>query len=273
MKDHSAEFISKEEGTKRQPAELYHIWQDTTHYRYTSGDVAVVYNGETYSPATINRKSSVYDEKLEVNTLTIQFSRVTDPALEFIAVTPTDLIWVSVHKLHRDMLVEETTNIFIGQVKSMSFQGSSVQAKCVGFEHFLNQVVPRYRYGPGCQHTLYDSRCRLTAGNYAHTIQLDSVSEDGLTLTSTGFSDFADNYFTLGYFTFGRYSRMFTTHIEGTVGMRYFIVGLEAGSEIVAYAGCDKTRATCINKFNNLNNNLSFPNIPRDNPSMWTGAT
>jgi len=269
MKEQSAEFISKEEGTKRQPAELYHIWKGSVHYRYTSGDVAVVYNGETYTPATIQRKSAVYDEKLEVNTLTVQFSKVTDPALEFIAVTPTDLIWISVHKLHRDMLVEETTNIFIGQIKSMSFQGSDVQVKCVGFEHFLNQVVPRYRYGPGCQHTLFDGRCRLSAGNYAATIQLDSVSDDGMTLTSTGFGDYADNYFTLGYFVFGNYSRMITSHIENVIGLRYFIVSLEAGSEIVAYAGCDKTRSTCINKFDNLDNNFSFPDIPRDNPSLW----
>jgi len=269
VKDHSAEFIAKEEGTKRQPAELYHIWQNDIHYRYTSGDVAVVYNGETYTPATINRKSVSYDEKLGVNTLTVHFSRVTDPALEFIAVTPTDLIWISVHKLHRDMLVEETTNIFIGQIHSMSFQGSNAQAKCVGFEHFLNQVVPRYRYGPGCQHTLYDSRCRLIASNYELPVMLDSVTEDGLTLTSTEFANFEDNYFNLGYFSFGNYSRMITSHVGNTIGVRYFIVGLEAGSEIIAYAGCDKTRATCVTKFNNLNNNLSFPHIPKDNPSLW----
>ena len=269
MKTHSAEFISKEEGTKRQPAELYHIWKNAYHWRYTSGDVAVVYGGETYLPATITRKSTVYDEKLEVNTLTVQFSSVTDPALEFIAVTPTDLVWISVHKLHRDMLVEETTNVFIGQIKSMSFQGSDVQAKCVGFEHFLKQIVPRYRYGPGCQHTLFSSRCSLTASNYAVTIQLDEVSDDGMTLTSTGFGEYPDDYFTLGYFDFGIYSRMFTYHIEDVVKLRYFIVSLEAGDIITAYPGCDKTRATCISKFNNLNNNLSFPNIPRTNPSLW----
>ena len=269
MKDHSAEFIAKEEGTKRQPAELYHIWKGSNHWRYTSGDVAVVYNGETYTPATINRKSTVFDQKLEVNTLVVQFSSVTDPALEFIAVTPTDLVWISVHKLHRDMLVEETTNVFIGQIKSMSFQGSDVQAKCVGFEHFLNQVVPRYRYGPGCQHTLFDSRCALSSSGYAVTIQLDTVSEDGMTLTSTGFGEYPDEYFTLGYFEFGNYSRMFTYHIEDTVELRYFILGLSAGDIITAYPGCDKTRSTCVSKFNNLAYNLSFPDIPRTNPSMW----
>ena len=269
MKTQSAEFISKEEGTQRQPAELYHIWKGDVHFRYTSGDVAVIYNGETYAPATINRKSTVYDEKLEVNTLTVQFSYVTDPALEFIAVTPTDLIWISVHKLHRDMLVEETTNIFIGQIKSMSFQGSDVQVKCVGFEHFLKQVVPRYRYGPGCQHTLFDGRCGLTASNYATTLKLDSISDDGMTLTSTVFGGYPDGYFTLGYFTFGNYSRMITNHVGDIIELRYFIVSLKAGDEIVAYAGCDKTRSTCINKFNNLNSNFSFPHIPRDNPSLW----
>ena len=196
MKSQSDAFITKEEGSERQPAELFHIWRDSTHYRYTSGDVAVVYNGETYTPATIQRRKVTYDEKLEINTLTIQISRVTDPALAFIAVTPTDLVWISVHKLHRDMLVEETTPIFIGQIKNMSFKGTTVQVRCVGFEHFLKQVVPRYRYGPGCQRTLYDGKCQVDINSYSDIITLDSISSDGLTLVAADFANQNDNYYT-----------------------------------------------------------------------------
>lgn len=271
MKTPSAEFIAKEEGSERQPAELYHIWKNSTHYRYTSGDVAVIYNGETYTPATIQRRPVTYSDKLEVNTLTVQVSRVTNPMLEFLAISPVDLVWISVHKLHRDLVAEETTPIFIGQIRNISIKGAEVQVNCVGFEHFLKQVVPRYRYGPGCQHTLYDSKCGLDRTDYSTTAYLSTVADDGVTLTSPSFAEQDDDYYSLGYLVWGDYSRMVISHDKdtSTVVLRYLIPGLAAGDAVVISAGCDKTRSTCQNKFNNLVNQLGFPDIPADNPATW----
>jgi len=93
------------------------------------GDVAVFYDGHTYTPATIQRGKVSYDDKLDVNTLDIQMSRVTEPAMSFVAITPVDLIWISVHKLFRDMVTEETTPIFIGQISRISFQGTNAKVK------------------------------------------------------------------------------------------------------------------------------------------------
>jgi len=270
MKTQSAEFITKEEGTQRQPAELYHIWKGSTHYRHTSGDVSIVYGGHTYTPAPIQRAKVSYNEKLEVNTLDITMSRVTEPASQFIAVIPTNLVWISVHKLHRDMLTEETTPIFIGQMKSVSFKGTDARVKCVGFEHFLNQVVPRYRYGAGCQHTLYDDKCTVDINNFTQTVEIDSISVDGLSLTAAELASQTNGYYTLGYLIFGDYSRMIISHLGGTIGLRYPIVTMVPGDTIIVSAGCDRSRITCEAKFNNLINQLGFPDIPVDNPATWT---
>ena len=54
-----------------------------------------------------------------------------------------------------------------------------------------------------------------------------------------------------------------------TIVLRYLIPGLVAGESVVVSAGCDKTRSTCQNKFNNLINQLGFPDIPADNPATW----
>jgi len=270
MKTQSGEFLAKEEGAQRQPAELYHIWRNSTHYRYTSGDVAIVYNGETYSPATIQRQKVSYDQKLEVNTLVIQASRVTDPVLEFLAISPVDLVWVSVHKIHRDMLIEETSNVFVGQINKISIRGSEVQINCVGFEQYLKQVVPRYRYGPGCQHTLFDDRCGVDINSFSDNVVLDNVADDGVTIISTSFVLQDNDYYTFGYLVWGDYKRMIISHIEDTIKLRYLIPGLVSGETALVTAGCDKTRTTCESRFNNLINQLGFPDIPSDNPATWT---
>jgi len=270
MKSQSNEFIAKEEGQERIPAELFHIWKGVSHWRYTSGDVAVVYNGETYTPATIEREQVRWDSNLEVNSMSMTVARVTQPAMEFIALAPTELIWISVHKIHRDLGVEETTPVFIGQIKDISFKGAAAKVNCVGFEHFLKQIVPRYRYGPGCQHTLYDSYCQMVKADYTIDGTISYISSTGLAFRCPEIGSVVAGYYTLGYITVGTYSRMITNHYSGgNIQLRYPIPGVSIGDAVAVSAGCDKTRATCISKFNNINNNMSFTTIPKDNPAMW----
>jgi hypothetical protein len=38
------------------------------------------------------------------------------------------------------------------------------------------------------------------------------------------------------------------------------------GDNVTLTAGCDRTRATCVAKFNNLANFMGFPYIPTKNP-------
>ena len=123
MKDVSAEYIAKEEAAKRKPLELYKIWVGSTYWYYTNGDVAVVFDGQTYNPATINRGSSEYNSQLDVNTMKIQFSRVTEPLVQYIAQNPIDITWIEVSRLFRDQSPLEKSVIFIGQIKSVSFRG------------------------------------------------------------------------------------------------------------------------------------------------------
>lgn len=270
MKIQSNDFIAKEEGNERLPGELYHFWRGSTHWRYTSGDVEVYYNGNVYTPAPIQRRSVTYDSKLQINSVSINMSRIAGPASQFIAATPVDLVWVSIHKFHRDLVVEETTPIFIGQIKSISFKGTDALVNCVGFEQFLRQVVPRYRFGPSCQHTLYDTRCGVDSSLYSRSLQPTTISIDGLIITSSVFDEQSDYYYALGYLYFGDYKRMITYHIGDTIKIRYAIAGLNVNNVVTVCAGCDKSRDTCLTKFNNIDNHFGFTEIPDSNPAIWS---
>jgi len=276
MKTQSDEFIAKEEGSKRRPAELYHMWYGDLHWRYTSGDVAVVYHGYTYEPAPILRSTVTYNIKLDSNTLDITIPRVNELVARFIATVPVALIWVSVHKLNRDGPTDETTPVFMGQIKDVSFKGFNAKAKCVGFDYFFNQIVPRYRYGIRCQHTLFDpdtcGRDGLSEDDYTYTTQLSGVSSDGLTLTAGVFGNKANDYYVQGKLIFGDFKRMITFHEGTSIKIRYIIAGLRVGDIVTVVAGCNGTRLCCSNTFDNLNNCLNFEDIPLDNPASWISA-
>ena len=120
MKEVSADYIAEEDAVQRKPVELYHVWRDGgVHWRYTDGDVSVTFDGDVYDSATLSRTSTKYDTQLEVTTLEITASFVTDPALEFIFINPVEILWVSISKLHRDQDPLEADVIFIGQIKSI----------------------------------------------------------------------------------------------------------------------------------------------------------
>lgn len=268
MKDASAAYIAKEEATQRQPAELYHFWRDGgEHWRYTSGDVTVSYDGHDYTPATLERSLVTYNSQLEVTELEIQAGYVENPVLEFISVNPVEILWVSVMKLHRDQDPIEVDVVFLGQIRNVPFKGASANIQCVGFEHFLRQTVPSWRYQLTCNHLIFDSKCTLLEADYklTTTVTLDSTKTQ---LTDAAFSGEADGYYTGGKVVFGVEPRTIVAHVGSVVTLMYKFKELEDNDSIDAYPGCDGRIETCRDKFGNVVNHLGFSFIPVENPAL-----
>jgi uncharacterized phage protein (TIGR02218 family) len=267
MKDASQDFIDNEEADQRKPVEIYHIWRDGgEHWRYTDGDVAVTYSGSSYTPATLERESVTYNNKLEVTTLTIKAAYIENPALEYIAINPVEILWISVLKLHRDDLTEADV-VFIGQIKNVAFQGITASITCVGFEHFLKKTIPTWRYQLTCNHNVFDSKCSLTAASYAETTTV-VLDANGVDLVSSAFGAYSDGYFTGGQVLFGVESRTIVYHVGNTITMMYKMVDLETNDSVTAYPGCDGRAETCRDKYDNIVNFLGFPFIPVENPAL-----
>jgi uncharacterized phage protein (TIGR02218 family) len=266
MKDVSVDYIANEEACQRKPVELYHVWEDGgNHWRYTDGDVSVTFDGDTYTPATLSRSSTKYDTQLEVSTLQIDASFVSNPVLEFIAINPIEVLWVSISKLHRDQSPLEADVIFIGQIKNVSFKGIAARVTCVGFEHFLKQTVPKWRYQLTCNHILFDDKCTKIATGYKTTAVV-TLNSTKIELTSVSFAALADGYFIGGKVVFGNETRTIVNHVTSVITLMYKFKELEDSDSVDAYPGCDGRIETCRDKYDNILNFLGFPFIPMDNP-------
>jgi len=273
MKDIAQDFIDNEEAEQRKPVELYHIWRDGgVDWRYTDGDVAVTYDGEEYTPATLERGSVSFENKLDVTTLVIKAAYVENPVLDFIASNPVEILWVSIMKLHRDDLTNADV-VFIGQIKNVAFQGSAASITCVGFEHFLKKTVPTWRYQLTCNHNVFDSKCQLVGATYTVTTAI-SLDATGVQLTSSDFTqdasseDVEDGYWTGGQVLFGDEARTVIAHVDNTITLMYKMKELEDTDTITITPGCDGRVETCFAKYNNVINFLGFPFIPVENPAL-----
>lgn len=265
MKEVVGSFNTREMASLRRPAEIYHIWRDGgQHWRYTSGDVDINYDGNLFTVASIKRGPVSNSAKLEVTTLEVMSAAITDPTADFVASNPVEPLWIEVIKVHR----ANTNNglvIFIGQIKSVVFKGMEASARCVGFENFLMQPVPIYRFQPSCNNRLFDTKCGVSSSSYKTTTTITVV--DALTFTSSAFDALTDGYFVRGNLVWGDYSRMITAHVGAQIQIRYPILGISSGVTVDAYAGCDLNIKTCRDRFNNVINFFGHPYVPKDNPA------
>ena len=270
MKTHTDEYALQETSKKRTPTELYRFWREGgTAWYYTSADFAVVYNTNTYEPATIGRSSAAYDSEFEVSSMKISFGYLNDPVIEYIAQNPVELIWVEVLRWYEATPTEPSV-IFVGQIKNVAFEGNMANVSCAGFEHYLKQRIPKYRFQIGCNNDLFDDFCGINKVLWKTTTTITSIDTDGVVLTSTAFGAFDDDYFTRGYLDWGDYHRMVVDHVGDDITLRFRIPGLDVGQTVDVYAGCDRQLTTCVEKFNNKDNFFGHPWIPIDNPSQWT---
>jgi uncharacterized phage protein (TIGR02218 family) len=158
-----------------------------------------------------------------------------------------------------------TIVIFSGRVAEVDFTRISAIVTVNSWMELLTQDMPRNLYQSGCRFTLFGPGCSLLAASFAVNGSAASGSSPSAINASLGQA--------AGYFDLGRlkmtsglnatFSRGVKSWDGTTLKLRApfpFAVGV--GDAFTVYPGCDKTIATCTNKFNNLANFGGFPYIP-----------
>lgn len=271
MKDVSQEILDKELSRENEPLEIYHFWRTSQNWRYTSADTKIVFGGNAYEPAAISRSGVSYNDNLEVSTLSITAEYALGPLVLYIGGYPLETIWVQVMRIFRDY-PDEASVIFYGTVGSTKLVGVKAQAQCLGIENVLKQQIPKPRYQPQCNRTLYDDMCTALKADFVVVASVTAISSDGRTivLSGVGFEAKDDDWFTFGYVLLGDEKRLIVDHVKDdkTIEIRYPLVELEVGNNVSVYAGCDLKPETCRDKFDNLINFFGFPYIPKENPCL-----
>jgi len=274
MKSASQDYIAQEESFYRRPFELYKIWRGSDVWRYTSGDIAVDYEGYTWQPATIERGTVQYNSDLECSELEVTFAKVDPAVTAYFAGFPMKKTWIEVRKLFHGLNPLEHVVLFVGEIHSVALKGPAAQAKCVGAESVLRRSVPRYTYQPECNWTLFGAQCGLDDTAYKLSVAADvQVDENTNTqwLVATEFGGQLDGYWVLGCVEYENDKYPIAEHAGHSIRLSRPIAGLTEGENINinVYPGCDGKLATCRDKFNNLLNFGGHPYIPLDNPCMW----
>ncbi|WP_245450927.1 DUF2163 domain-containing protein [Methylobacterium brachiatum] len=154
--------------------------------------------------------------------------------------------------------------LFTGRLSSVDQVGRTSATLTVASELTLLDIdLPRNVWQPTCNHTLYDTGCRLVRQAYASA----GTAGAGATTTFIPWTG-ASDALTQGTVTFtsgGNNGVSATIKMADTSGLTlaYPLPTLPtAGDAFTAYLGCDHTLSTCRSKFANEANFRGFPFVP-----------
>ena len=171
-------------------------------------------------------------------------------------------------------LAPGAVNIFTGVVGDVQIKGKQIKITVESSLAVLKATFPRTYILPACTNTLYDSICGMLAANFTFNGTV------GANPTATSFPlgvTQPDGYFQQGKVTFTNganagQTRTVKSYVGGVITLLYPLYTAPAvGDGVTAVAGCDKTRATCTARFNNIIHFRGFPYVP-DPSTQYTGA-
>ena len=264
-------FDSREQSIYQgQPVECFRFQQGPDLWLMTSADQPVTLLSGTYTPETITPAQLDHSQEQGAGNLEIRLPRANALASRFVDYLPPARVDLTVYRAHRG---EEAAAVvfFLGSIGSIRFESSEAILTAVPLSQALKRRIPMLSYQSQCNWPLYSTGCGVNAGAFRDTIQIGTVS--AATVTSADFALRADGWFTNGWLEGASGERRFiVSHVGNTVQLIAPMTGLAAGQIAHAFAGCDRTEAVCIAKFNNLPNHLGFARIPNRNPFQGSVA-
>jgi uncharacterized phage protein (TIGR02218 family) len=252
-----------------------------TVLRYTSADIAITWNGNTYSclGPKISRDRVKTIVGVQVDSLDITFfPESTDLVNGSAFLTEVingvfDGAWVSLDRLFLTTWASAvgSVNMFQGLVSNAVIGRSSAKITVKSPLELLNTYMPRNVYQPGCQHNLFDTGCTLNKASFLLGGVVTAPAPTPVAINSNLVSPgvIPSQWVTLGFVTFtsgvlnGLSRGISASNDAGGIQFSYpFPVAPAVGDTFNAYPGCDHQQSTCQNKFNNIVHFRGFPYVP-----------
>lgn len=259
-------------------------FNDGSVLRTTSADIALTFGGNTYDSCLPSMERTKVTNKvgLEVDSMDITVSPASTDTIG-------GMTWQTASRLGyldgATVLVETayiqtwptvvgTMNVFQGRVSDIYPERTAIKVTVKDSLELLAQNFPRNVYQSVCLRTVYDAGCGVTRASFTFTGTIVSSPAPTTTSFKTGNAQ-AAGYFDQGVVTFtsGANNGLKRTikSYDGAGGFTFALplpVAPATGDTISAFAGCDKTLATCRAKFSNDGKFRGFPWVPT--PEMAT---
>lgn len=162
-----------------------------------------------------------------------------------------------------------------GYLGNITLTDNGYTAEYRSLEQIMQQTIGR-KVLATCDAKLGDSRCGVNLASFTVTGAVTTATNQ-TTFTDSSRTE-ANGYFDFGLLTFtsglnNGISREIKTFASDVfTALIAFPYDIEVGDTYSVYAGCDKRKTTCINKFNNVINFRGIDTVPGQDALNVTGG-
>lgn len=187
-----------------------------------------------------------------------------------------DFAEIEIFQVNYADLTQGTLKLRRGWLGEVSVNKGRFVAEVQGLTQRLTKTIGEL-YSPSCRAELGDAKCTVNLTSFTDTGTVTAVT-DNRRFEASGLSEAA------GFFTFGKIS--FTSGLNNGLSMEvkaYEPGGIElalpmpytvqVGDGFSIVAGCDKSFATCVQRFNNAVNFRGEPHVPGTVRLLETSTT
>jgi len=242
---------------------LYKIEYNGAQYFFNSSNDDLDVNGTIYKAIPIGRSEIIFD--LEHSTCKITVPLQVRPFSLLVDSTPVKPFKVEIKSYPEDIV------LYIGVLQKMNanFFKGTMDIDLVTEVSLQENVVPRRTYGRSCSWELGGSECGVDLGSYQETVNVDTLTINGVELTHPNFANYANGFFENGMAKHDLDEYIFIVkHVGDTITLMTRFQQLDQANTLTVFAGCDKQASTCRDKFNNICNFSGFPYMPSNNPAL-----
>jgi uncharacterized phage protein (TIGR02218 family) len=244
--------------------------KDTTVFRFTDHSEDVPYGGDTYQ--SINSQSlSALEQKTDLSVDQFEFDAILSDAdidRDDVIAGLFDSAEVEVYLINYENVADGVLQMISGTLGNTTVHDTNhATIEFRSLAQQLNQAVGR-TYSNECDADLGDARCTVTLATYTGTGTITAVT-DNQTFNDSGRSE-ADDHFNYGLLTWtsGLNNGLTMEVKDWDGGAKLFTLvnpmpfTVQTGDAYSVHQGCNKTKTTCINDFNNVINFRGFAEIP-----------
>jgi uncharacterized phage protein (TIGR02218 family) len=248
-------------------------------WRYTPRGEDVLALSQTWTAASIGIGGIEQTNELNKASLQIEFDRANPFAMLFLGVAPEQVASVTLYRGH--VGEPEYAVHWKGRVTGSTAGGDSIRLDCESVFTSLRRPGLRAIYQKACRHALYRNRCGVVQASYQVSAAPSALSALALTVPAAALQ--ADGWYTGGMVEAQDGSLRFVMdHVGALLTLLRPNPGLAAmvaasgygvgygesfgGTAVVLSPGCDRSKAICRDKFNNVPRFGGFPYIPIKNP-------
>ncbi len=258
-----------------QPYFLYLLDNGVLPVRLTSDPVSIFSDPESlgsdqeWLPSPIAHADIEQTGNIEKNSVELTFP-LSDVYAKTLLTPDFNITTVTVWRGHHTDLSGELRVVWKGRVVDAKSGKQNIKVSVESIFTSMRRPGCRARYQRSCRHVLYFPGCNLDIDDFKVSGTVSAIS--GLALTVAAAALQVDGFYKSGVVLFNGLYGWVESHVGSTLTLIGPIDGLadyvdEHGSAPVDIApGCDLSKATCNDKFNNGLNHGGFPNLPDNNP-------